>query len=246
MVGRSDSRTVGRWSRSWAILGGAVFLSVGPTVRPSVAQVGHPPNRSPYRDITLGGSFVPAVGYLSGDRGVVGVGPSNGKVFGVRYERPLSRVLGASLSVADALTSRYVVDPTKDSASRTSGPVDNSVVLLDVGLHMVLTGGKTWHGFAPYLGVSAGVAVASAVPSDTSQYRFRTRFTFGPQLGLRWYLWERLSLRADARVLFWRLTYPLQFRDPSPVDGSRALPETGALTEWTRHPWLSAGVGWTF
>ncbi len=241
-VGRSD----GRFTRCAARAVAAVLLlSARPPDR-LTAQVGHPPNRSPYRDITLGGSFVPAVGYLSGDRGVVGVGPSNGKVFGVRYERPLSRIFGASLSVADALTSRYVVDPTKDSASRTSGPVDNSVVLLDVGLHMVLTGGKTWHGFAPYLGVSAGVAVASAVPSDTSQYRFRTKFTFGPQLGLRWYLWERLSLRADARVLFWRLTYPLQFRDPSPVDGSRALPETGALTEWTRHPWLSAGVGWTF
>src|SRR5688572_8706093 len=43
MVGRSDRRTVGRCS-GWMAWVGAVLLSVSPTVRPSVAQVGPEPN----------------------------------------------------------------------------------------------------------------------------------------------------------------------------------------------------------
>jgi len=210
------------------------------------AQVGHPPDRSPFHDIRVGGTLVLGFGYLSGGRGIVGVGPSNGDAFALRFERPLSHVLFVALGAANVTTSRYVVDPTKDSASRTSGPVDNSLAIIDAGLYMLLTGSKTWHGVAPYWGMSAGVALGRRVSSDPSAYDFGTRLTFGPQVGVRWYLARRLSVRADARMLYWRLTYPLQFRDPSPVDSTRALPADGALREWTRHPWLGLGVGWTF
>src|SRR5438128_1544783 len=158
----------------------AVLLSVGPAVRPAAAQVGYPPDRSPFHDVKLGGTFVFGVGYLGGSRGKVGVGPSDGNVFGIRYELPIGRALVAMLGVSDALTSRYVVDPTKDSASRTSGPKDNSLVLADAGLHLRLAGAKTWHGLAPELGISLGVAYAARVPGDSSQYDFSTKITFGP------------------------------------------------------------------
>jgi hypothetical protein len=236
----------GRLTRCAARAVGAVLLLSARPPERLTAQVGHPPDRSPFHDIKVGGTLVLGFGYLSGGRGIVGVGPSNGDAFALRFERPLSHVLFVALGAANVTTSRYVVDPTKDSASRTSGPVDNSVAIIDAGLYMLLTGSKSWHGIAPYWGMSAGVALGSHVSSDPSTYDFGTRLTFGPQVGVRWYLARRLSVRADARMLYWRLTYPLQFRDPSPVDSTRALPADGALREWTRHPWLSLGVGWTF
>ena len=249
MVGQSDGRTGGRWSRCWVMVSGVVLLSVSPTVRPSVAQVGYPPDRSPFHDIKLGGTFVFGVGYLGGSRGTVGVGPSDGNVFGLRYERPLGRTLVAMLGVSDALTSRYVVDPTKDSASRTSGPKDNSLVLFDVGFHLRLAGAKTWHGFAPEIGVSAGVAYAGRVPGDSSQYDFKAKVTFGPEAELRWYPARRLSLRAGAKLLYWRLSYPLEYRvapTQCTTGCNSVLSLTDDLRQWTRHPWLSLAVGWTF
>jgi hypothetical protein len=222
------------------------LLSVIPSFRPLAAQVGHPPDRSPFHDIRPGGGLVLGFGYLGGGRGVVGVGPSNGDLFSVRYERPISHVLFASLGAAATTTTRYVVDPAKGSATRTSGPVDDNLAIVDLGLGMLLTGGKTWHGIAPYWSISGGAAIGKHVSQDPTAYNFGVKLEFGPEVGVRWYMGHHLSVRAAARVLFWRLSYPLQFRDPSPVDSTRILPADGALTEWTRHPALSLGIGWTF
>lgn len=237
---------LGGWLRTGAVLvGAAVLLTAYPPNR-LPAQVGHPPGHSPYRDIPPGSSLVVGFGYLTGGRGIVGVGPSNGRSVNARYERPFSRVLSATLAAGYAQASRFVADPAKDSAQHISGPVDNGVYVVDAGVQFLLTGAKTWHGLAPLLGFSAGVAVSGKAPAaDSSGYRFRPRATFGPRAGVRWYLAPRLSLRADARLLFWRLSYPLAYKQPSP-DGSRVLAIGAADREWTRHPWFSVGLGWTF
>jgi hypothetical protein len=209
------------------------------------AQVGYPPDHSAYRDIKPGSSLVVGVGYLAGGRGIVGVGPSHGRTVSARFERPFSRVLSATLAVGYAQTSRLVADPTQDSASKFSGPFDNGVYVATAGMQFLLTGAKTWHGLAPFVGVSVGVAISGTPPADSSGYRFRPKPTFGPQLGVRWYLARRLSLRADTRLLFWKLAYPLAYKQPSP-DGSRVLSLGAVEREWTRHPWISVGLGWTF
>src|SRR3989449_11256988 len=93
--------------------------------------------------------------YLGGSRGGVGVGPSDGKTGGIRYEVPFGAV-GASLGLVYARMNRFVVDPFKDTTSRKSGPSTNDVVLLDAGLQLILTGRKTWRGFAPHRGGRPG------------------------------------------------------------------------------------------
>jgi hypothetical protein len=121
------------------------------------------------------------------------------------------------------------------------------------GVHLFLTDSRTWHAFAPMIGVSGGVIVARDPPADTSGYRFRAKGMFGPEAGLRWYLGRRVALRAEGRLMFWQLNYPLSYKQPSP-DGTRvrqiADPTKGQLAdpdkEWTRHPWISIGLGWTF
>ena len=195
--------------------------------------------------MTPGASLFVGVGYVSGGRGIVGVGPSKGRAWSARYERPFSRILSATLGVGYAQASRFVADPAKDSASHISGPFDQALYVVDVGVQFLLTGAKTWRGFAPFLGVSGGVAISGTPPTDSSGYRFGNRATFGPQVGVRWYPARRISVRADMRLLFWKLTYPLAYKQPSP-DGSRVLPLGGAESEWTRHPWITVGVGWTF
>jgi hypothetical protein len=222
-------------------------LSVLFAVRPVVlsAQVGHAPEHSPYHDIKRGSSLMLGVGYLAGGRGIVGVGPSNGPAFSARYELPVSRIVTFTADAGYARTTRLVADPTKDSASRVTGPVDEPLAIVDAGVDFMVTGLKTWHGFAPYVGAVGGMAISVSPPTDPSGYRFRVKGAFGPRLGMRVYPSRAFSVRVDARLLYWRLRYPLSYMQLSP-DGTRVLPITGANTQWTLHPYVTLGLGWTF
>src|SRR3989442_12888217 len=137
------------------------------------ALVCHGPGKYPYRDVRCGGAWVPTFGNLGGSRGSVGVGLSSGKAGVIRSE-PWFGAIGASLGLAYGRTDRYVVDPTQDSLSpqRKTGPFLNDVVLADAGLQLVLTGRKTWRGFAPYVGGALGVAISGSSPRDVSGYKF--------------------------------------------------------------------------
>ncbi len=226
-------------------LGALVWLIVVASYNGVAAQVGHEPGQSPYRDVRRGAVGVLTFGYLGGSRGSVGVGLSEGNTGGIRYEA-LFGAIGASLGLAYGRTTRFVVDPFKDTTSRKTGPVNNDVVLFDAGLQLVLTGRKTWRGFAPYVGGALGVAIGGRSPRDSSGYRFGTTFTIAPNAGLRWYPARRLSVRGDFRLVLWKLKYPTQFKQPDLIDNTPVLPSTAALTEWTSHPWATIGVGWTF
>jgi len=176
----------------------------------------------------------------------VEVGPSDGLTGALRYEVPFGAV-GASLGLAYARTSRFVEDYTKDSTSRRSpGPFNDPVVLADAGLQLVLTGRKTWHRFAPFIGGALGVAIGSALAQDTSGYRFGTKITLAPNAGVRWYPTRRISVRGDFRLLFWKLHYPLSYKVPNNIDHSTVLPAAAPLDQWTAHPWATIGVGWIF
>ena len=247
MVGTAVGRYGGRLSWLKGSVGLAVLLTALPPYR-LVSQVGHDPARSPFRDVRSGGAFVFGAGYLTGERGKAEVGLSNGLTWSVRYEQPLGDAMAIVFGAAYAQTSRFVVDPLLDSLTRKSGQFDNEVILADVGFQLRLTGAKSWHGVRPYVGGSLGFAFEGASPPDTSKYEFGTKLTLSPGAGIQWHPGRvrRLSMRADFRAVFWRLRYPESFRTPSPVDGSRVLPVNAPLKEWTAHPWVGVGVGWTF
>src|SRR2546428_7805769 len=171
------------------------------------AQVGHEPGRSPSRDVRRGGVGVLTFGYLGGSRGSVGVGLSDGTTGGIRYE-VLFGAIGASLGLAYGRTNRYVVNPFRDTLSRNTGPFNNDVVLLDAGLQLVLTGRKTWRGFAPYVGGAPGVAIGGKSPRDTSGYEFGTKFTIAPHAGVGWYPPPRLPVRGGSSLGLWQRNHP--------------------------------------
>ncbi|MGH7671535.1 MAG: hypothetical protein ACREMC_01450 [Gemmatimonadales bacterium] len=244
----TDWRTGGRLLRGVGVAGLAGFLSVVPPFRLS-AQVGHDPAHSPYRDIRRGAGPVVFAGRLTGDRGRVGVGPGDALSIGLRYERSLSRAMVLQFSTALLKGDRFIVNPAADSASpnRRTGPVDADVLLTEMGLQLRLTGAKTWHGLAPYLGAGIGLAFDARSPGDTTRsgYRFGTKATMAGIAGVRWHPARRVTVHADAHALFWRLRYPVSFHTPA-GDGTRVLPLSQRLTDWTLHPWISLGVGWTF
>lgn len=240
--------TPGRHDAKTTLAATLLCLGVVASWRALPAQVGHDPAHSPYRDVVRGPAPVVFVGHLSGDRGRAGVGPANALTFGVRYELPAGRSLAVQFSGAYLKADRFIVNPyvAETAATRRTGPVDTDLLLTDVAFQLRLTGGKTWHGLAPYVTSGLGMAFDLRSPGDTtrSAYTFGSKLTVTVGTGVRWHAARRLAVQADARAVYWRLSYPSSFRSLAP-DGNRVVP-LGVNTDWTRHPWISLGLGWTF
>jgi hypothetical protein len=222
---------------------------------PAAAQVGFPPEQSPYRDIRSRHVVSAIGGYLAGSRGQIGIAPSDGRFAGLRYDIALGGPTDASIGAQYAQLKRLVVDPGAAPDVRVSGPVTQGVFMFDVGLSILLTGRKTWHRLSPYLGATAGMAFGEGVPSDSSGFRFRAKFYAGPALGIRWYAAQRLMLRVEGRNLFWQIKYPERFFEaPSraPDTAPVLLRDTDPSTrddpdaQWLQHPTLTIGLGYAF
>lgn len=235
---------------SWAVrtLGVMALLTAQP---PSclMAQVGHDPFNSPYRDIPLHPALFVFGGHLSHDRGRTGAGPSNASTFGARYEMPAGHSMGFQFTLAYLRGDRFILDPRVDSTSpyRKQGPFPTDLGLAEIGLQLRLTGGKTWHGLAPYVGTGLGLMFDLNSPGDTtlSGYQFGTKISLAGSTGVRWYASRHLVVNADLRAHLWRLKYPLSFHVPAP-DNSQIVAPNQPLSDWTAHPWVSVGLGWIF
>ncbi len=238
MSGRKGGRAVGRSMRLMA--GVAAFaLTALPAVR-LTAQAGHDPAHSPYKDIHRGVTFRVTGGYFAGSRGSdnVPVGASNGPTAGIRFELQASGALTVAAGVSYANTTAFY-KTAYDSVPRTVGPINNDIVLTDFGLLLSLTGGKTWRGFQPYIGATLGLAIGSKIAADTSGYNFGNKFTYAPEVGVRWYPARRISAELGGRLLVYHLSFPTIYR-------LRVLPITAPLSETTIHPWGTFGLAWSF
>src|SRR5438132_13792069 len=109
-------------------VGALVWLIVVASYNGVAAQVGHEPAHSPYHDVRGGGVLVFTFGYLGGSRGGVGVGPSDGKTGGIRYEVPFGAV-DASLGLVYARLTRFVAAALTAASTRKRGPSINAIVL---------------------------------------------------------------------------------------------------------------------
>lgn len=225
------------------------------TALPLAAQVGHAPTSSPYRDIPFGKSVTVFYGDVGGDGGQIGVGPHNGRSYGVRFDIRLGAPLQFGLALARAETERFVVSADDSVAQRRSGPADERLTMIEGQLQLNITGRKSWHRLAPFIGGSIGFADASGLPSsvaDSSDYNFGSKFYFVPTIGTRVFVTRSLHLRLEARQLFWRLKYPISYTlepaaEPStdPDRPNAVLPD-GKREEWSGAREFRVGLGFSF
>jgi hypothetical protein len=228
-----------------------VVLTLLGTAQYLGAQVGHRPQSSPYRDIRKGHTFTATGGYFSGNGGDLGIGPHSGAIIGGRYDIRTASAIQIGLGVAHAKLDRFIVDPFVRLANRRTGPVDQSVTFAELNLQFNVTGGKSWHRVAPFVGAAGGLAFGSSTPADTSRYKFGRKFYLAPNVGVRFFLGDRLHLRAEARATFWKLNYPTTFQqepveEPGTEESPNAVIPGNKLSEWTTSSWLLAGLGYSF
>ena len=218
----------------------ALGLAFAP--RTALPQVGHAPDRSPYRDLNVRHALMLQGGYLSGSGGRAGAGPTDGGMLGLRYSIHLGGPMEAIFGVGAADLQRVVHNPAEPPDT-----VSQSAMITEAGFGFLLTGEKTWHGLVPYVAATMGAAFGGTVPSDTSGFSFQTKFHFGPQLGIRWYATPKFSLRIEGRDMMWRLRYPNSYF--TLVSGSTVFPPLlqgiDPTREWTHNLSLALVLGLT-
>src|SRR6266566_5464 len=125
-VRRNDGMGLRRQATVFAM----ALLSVLPSFRRLSAQeVGHDPTHSPYHDVPRGAGPLFTMGYLSGNRGVVGVGPSSGAVFGLRWNTRIGGMTTLVGNLAYAQTDRFVVHPADSAKYQKTGPFDSPTAM---------------------------------------------------------------------------------------------------------------------
>jgi hypothetical protein len=233
----------------------ATTLCLALAAAPLSAQVGHPPGRSPYRDIVHGKSLTAMYGDVGGTGGQIGVGPHDGRSYGVRFDIRVGTPLQFGLTLARANLKRLIVSADDSVSNRVDGPVDQRLTMVEGALQLNLTGKKTWNHLAPFLAGTIGYVGGSGLPAsepDSSGYKFGSKFYFAPAAGVRVFFGRSLHLRLEARQLFWKLTYPSSYlvepaaqpsTDPAKPNAVLTGPK---LTEWTGGREFRLGLGVNF
>lgn len=218
-----------------AALGAVLVIGAAAT---TAAQVGHPPEQSPYRDLPYGRTMEFQFGYFGGAGGNFGLGPHDGTTYGVRADFRISNPLQLGFSVTYDDLNRQVVIPYDSIDKRFKGSYPTNVVMIEGVLQWNLTGRKTWKNLAPYITGSFGIAFGGDVGIDSSAYNFGTKVALAPGMGVRWFLTRKLFLRLETKWNFWKLSYPAGFAfdppgSPGVPPGRNALITDGHFTDWT-------------
>ena len=223
---------------------------------PLAAQVGHPPTSSPYRDITKGKSLTLLFGDIGGDGGKLGIGPHHGQSYGLRFDIRIGTPVHLTVAVARAELERFVVSADDSVATRKRGPVDQGLTMIEAGFQLNVTGRKSWHRLAPFIGVTGGYVdgedLAPGAVEDSSGYRFGSKLYLAPAVGVRVFLTNSLQLRLEARQLYWKLDYPLSYTDEPAAepstdpDNPNAVLPGGKRDQWSGGRELRVGLGFAF
>jgi hypothetical protein len=201
------------------------------------AQVGHAPDRSPYRDVSAAMRITAVAGWYSAAGDPAGVLPRSGPLVGIRWHAAVGGPAEIGVRLAMVSTDRTVIDPAQAAQDRVVETRDVRLGLGDVVLNFNLTGNKSWHRLVPY--VHAGIGLVSDFDSrDVGGFKHGTEFAFAYGTGVRYVPSNRFELRAELGSYFYNLEYPSSYLQPG-ADETSVLPPTASRDAW-RNNWAIA------
>ena len=209
---------------------------------PLAAQVGFPPDKSPYEDLRGRQALTVGIGSIAPERDPAGVGLGRGAMLTGRYELQLAAPLWLLTRVGLAPSlERTVKDPLLTGAARIVGTDTRPFFLWDAGFGLNLTGNKSWHRVVPQLHGGLGVVSDFSTAFDVGGYRFGTKFSLNYGLGLRINTRSRHEIHVDLTRAFWKYKYPDAYGGNGSSADSSIL---GArpLTGWSGNTILQVGV----
>lgn len=211
--------------------------------RPAAAQVGFPPDESPYRDIEFRQDVSLFTGYFSAQRDRVGVAPRSAPMVGVRWDIRIGGPAWFTVRAAGVASQRTVIDPRRSVATRVIGEESTPIGLLDANIFVQLTGQKSWHRLIPVIGAGLGVASDFKSSRDVGNYQFGTPFAFNLGGGVRYVPDGRWTFRVDATDYLYRIKYPDLYGVRAP-DGTFVIGAGEEFSQWTHNLALSIGASY--
>lgn len=208
------------------------------------AQVGYPPQQSPFRDLVYRQEITGYAGYFLGARGVAGVAPGSGPAVGARYEVRIGGPAQFTARLAHVWSERTVIDLTRPDTSVLRRRDEPWPLLIgDVGLTVNLTGQKSIRSLVPVLNAGVGVASDLGRQADPGGgFKFGTPFAFSFGAGVRWVPGGALQARLDFTDYLYQLSYPdVYFTGSAPILGTSA-----PRSEWKHSLLFSFGVSYLF
>lgn len=189
----------------------------------------------------------PFVGSFRGSEGSVGFGPGPGLITGGRYAVELGGPFSFEGVAGFLFGARDVIDPERPEGNRITGESDVQMLLVEARIKFALTGRRTWHRISPHLIFGGGVAHDFAgLQVDDERILEDDRFTFGTAFmattggGIRLFLSDRLSARAEALVHIWQLDTPDGYAEVG--RGFEGIEES----EWVNGLGLMVGLAYRF
>ena len=245
----------GQAARTSAVRRLALALAVPLCLRAAVpaalaAQevVGHQPEASPFHDILDKQGLSVFAGRFAGNSGPAGVGARPGLALGGRLQVRLGGPVDFWATFAETWSSRRVIDAS-DTVATVVGLKNLRLIVADVALALNLTGAKTWHGLAPYVGLGLGISVPRPRVLDPGGFQISTAFTLMPTIGTRWYIARSLALQLEARDYYFRYQYPLAYYNrpfTGHADHTPVLPVSQSDRAWAHNITLWLGVTYPF
>jgi hypothetical protein len=233
---------MGQYSRATWWLPVLLVTAVAP---PVAAQVGHPPERSPYRDLEYTQEWTFFGGYFNPRKDRVGVAPQAGDMYGGRWDLRIGGPAYLFGRVATASLAHRVIDPKQPIGKRDVGSVTLPILFTDAGFGMNLTGFKTWHGLVPEVLLGGGTTADLRGRADVGKYKFGVPFTLTFGGAVKWVPAGRWQVRADWSNYVYQIRYPETYFLRVGTDDPVLLP--GAVhSSWYRNSALQLGLSYLY
>jgi hypothetical protein len=208
-------------------------------------EVGYPPAKSPYVDLTYAQDFSFIAGTYHAHRDVADVGPQSGMITGVHYEWRAGGPAQITGEIAYITSDRRLINPLRAEPGRELGSAARPLYTADVGLSLGLTGEKSWHRLVPEIGGGIGLISDLRSQPDSGGFLFGTRFAFNGSAGVRYLVGARWQVRADVKDRLYTISYP-QTYFTAPTGGTAVVTSDAAKSYWLNNPALTLGLSYRF
>jgi hypothetical protein len=209
------------------------------------AQVGYPPARSPYLDLTYTQEVTAIAGYYFGRGDPAGVAPGSGAIVGAHYEWRVGGPAHLTGEIARIGSRRLVRDPAKPPATRDLGEEAWPLYSVDFGLAMSLTGARSWHRIVPEVKAGLGFISDFKGKADVGGFKHGTRFALTWGGGVRLLPGGNVQLRADLTNRLYSIAYPETYYQLTSTNVAPIL--TGEKKSiWRNNPAITIGFSYLF
>ena len=209
------------------------------------AQVGYPPERSPYRDIEFRQELTLLTGYFSASTDPAKVAPRSGPLLGARYDVRVGGPASLTVRAARVFSERNIVNPVLSGDARTVGTEAWPLYVSDVGITLALTGQKSLHRLVPVLNAGAGV-VSDFRKADVGGFRIGTAFALNFGGGVRWVPGGPFQLRADVTDYLYQISYPGTYFSAPAGGGEAVLGGSQGRSVWKHNAAITVGASYLF